>query len=332
MGEKDTDADSLLVSDPAVAGFVRYLEVERNASPHTVAGYLQDLRQFSAFVWEDAPPPHDWTTVDRFHARRFLMVFQKSGSAPTTTGRKLASLRSFFRHLQREDRVTANPFTGLHGPKQPRQLPDVLSVEEIDRLLAAPMRIYEREIKTGGKPDGRSGGEALQRYFALRDQALLEVLYSTGARVSEAAGMTLKALDLLSGVVVVRGKGKKERLCPLGNPASQALREALQAAEEIWPVAGKSAVPLFRNKRGEPLTPRSIERMMKVMLPEAGLSAEFSPHALRHSFATHLLDAGADLRCVQELLGHASLSTTQIYTHVSIERLKKVYQDAHPRA
>jgi len=311
---------------------VRYLELERNASPHTVAGYLQDLRQFAAFVWEDAPPPYDWTTVDRFHARRFLMVFQKSGSAPTTTGRKLASLRSFFRHLQREDRVTANPFTGLHGPKQPRQLPDVLSVEEIDRLLAAPMRIYEREIKTGGKPDGRSGGEALQRYFALRDQALLEVLYSTGARVSEAAGMTLKALDLLSGVVVVRGKGKKERLCPLGNPASQALREALQAAEEIWPVAGKSAVPLFRNKRGEPLTPRSIERMMKVMLPEAGLSAEFSPHALRHSFATHLLDAGADLRCVQELLGHASLSTTQIYTHVSIERLKKVYQDAHPRA
>jgi len=290
------------------------------------------LRQFAVFVWEEASPPYDWTTADRFHARRFLMTFQKSGSAPTTTGRKLASLRSFYRHLQREERVVASPFTGLHGPKQSRQLPDVLSIEEVDRLLAAPMRVYERELKTGGRPDQRRGGVALQHYFALRDRAVLEVLYSTGARVSEAAGMTVKSLDLLSGVVVVRGKGKKERLCPLGNPATRALREALQAAEDIWPSVGKTAVPLFRNKRGEPLTTRSIERMMKRYLPEAGLSAEFSPHALRHSFATHLLDAGADLRCVQELLGHASLSTTQIYTHVSIERLRQVYQEAHPRA
>jgi integrase/recombinase XerC len=172
----------------------------------------------------------------------------------------------------------------------------------------------------------------LTYYFALRDRALLETLYSTGARVSEVAAMTQKALDLLAGVVIVRGKGKKERLCPLGNPAARAIRAAMQEADSIWPSAGKQAVPLFRNKRGEPLTPRSIERMMKTMLTEAGLSADFSPHALRHSFATHLLDAGADLRCVQELLGHASLSTTQIYTHVSVERLKKVYQDSHPRA
>lgn len=322
-----------MAQDPAVAGFVRYLEVERNASRHTVAAYLQDLLQFAAFVWEDAPAPYDWTTADRFHARRFLMAFQKSGSAPATTGRKLASLRSFFRHLEREDQVTVNPFTGLHGPKQPRNLPDVLSVAEVERLLAVPMQVYEREVKTGrtAGPGGRSK-EPFTRYFALRDQAILEVLYSTGARVSEAAGMTAKDLDLLSGVVVVRGKGKKERLCPLGGPAARALRAAMQAAESIWESGQKRSTPLFRNKRGEPLTPRSIERMMQKMLPEAGLSADFSPHALRHSFATHLLDAGADLRCVQELLGHASLSTTQIYTHVSIERLKKVYQDAHPRA
>lgn len=320
----------LVEADPAVAGFVRYLEVERNASRHTVSAYLQDLRQFAEFVWEEKAPPYEWSTVDRFHARRFLMVFQKSGSAPTTTGRKLASLRAFFRHLQREEQVAANPFSGLHGPKQPRQLPDVLSVDEIDRLLAAPMKIYERETATEAKREPHPKG--LQRYFALRDRALLEVLYSTGARVSEVAAMTQKALDLLGGVVVVRGKGKKERLCPLGGPATRAIREALQEADAIWPSAGKQIVPLFRNKRGEPLTPRSIERMMKKMLAEASLSSEFSPHALRHSFATHLLDAGADLRCVQELLGHASLSTTQIYTHVSIERLKEVYQDAHPRA
>jgi len=325
------DADGLMAGDPVVAGFVRYLEIERNASRHTVAGYLQDIVQFASFAWEDASPPYNWAGADRFQARRFLMGFQKSGSAPTTTGRKLASLRSFFKHLEREDIVTMNPFAGLHGPKQPRKLPDVLSVSEIERLLAVPMALYVRQA-TAARAGG--GGEPpLLHYFAQRDRALLEVLYSTGARVSEAAGMTVKDLDLLSGVVTVRGKGKKERLCPLGGPAERALRETLQTADGIWGgVGNKAAKPLFRNKRGEPLTPRSIERMMKKMLPEAGLSAEFSPHALRHSFATHLLDAGADLRCVQELLGHASLSTTQIYTHVSIERLKAVYKDAHPRA
>jgi integrase/recombinase XerC len=325
------NADGLVSADPAVSGFVRYLEIERNASRHTVAGYLQDILQFAAFVWEESPaPPFDWTKADRFHARRFLMAFQKNGSAPTTTGRKLASLRSFFKHLEREEVVMANPFTGLHGPKQPRKLPDVLSVAEIERLLAVPMALYTRQAAEAR--DGDGGEPRLLHYFALRDRALLEVLYSTGARVSEAAGMTGKDLDLLSGVVTVRGKGKKERLCPLGGPAERALREAMRTAESIWGDSKKTVTPLFRNKRGEPLTTRSIERMMKKMLPEAGLSAEFSPHALRHSFATHLLDAGADLRCVQELLGHASLSTTQIYTHVSIERLKKVYKDAHPRA
>ncbi len=332
------DADGLIATDPAVAGFVRYLEIERNASRYTVAGYLQDLLQFAAFVWEDGLPPFDWATADRFHARRFLMDFQKSGSAPATTGRKLSSLRSFFRHLEREDRVAVNPFTGLHGPKRLQRLPDVLSVAEVERLLATPMRVYERMAGAtrtdGGVP--RQGGpravEPYARYYALRDRAILEVLYSTGARVGEAAGMMEKDLDLLSGVVRVRGKGKKERLCPLGGPASRALREVLQAADRIWGGTNRAVKPFFRNKRGEPLTSRSMERMMKAMLPEAGLSADFSPHALRHSFATHMLDAGADLRCVQELLGHASLSTTQIYTHVSIERLRKVYQDAHPRA
>jgi len=319
-------------SDPIVIGFVSYLEVERNASRHTVSAYLQDIGQFVEYVRDPEEKkldkPVDWGGIDRFQARGFLMEFQRCGSAPSTTGRKLASLRSFFKYMERESQIKVNPFSGLHAPKKARNLPDVLSIEEIERLLIAPKRIFERMC------DEQKGKviDALKAYFALRDRALLEVLYSTGARVSEVAGMTEKDMDLLSGFVTVRGKGKKERLCALGVPAGKVVRETLDAANLIWGSSRKAVTPLFRNKRGEPITPRSIERMMKKYLAEAGLSSEFSPHALRHSFATHLLDAGADLRSVQELLGHASLSTTQIYTHVTIERLKKVYQEAHPHA
>ncbi len=319
--------DSIVSSDSAVTGFMNYLAVERNASRHTIVAYMQDIEQFVAFVWEDETAPFDWRSVDRFQARRFLMEFQRCGSAPATTGRKLASLRSFYKFMERESLVSINPFTGLRAPKQPRKLPNVLSVQEIGRLLGSPVRVYEHLQAKARKPL-----DPLISYFALRDQAILEVLYSTGARVSEAASLTEKDMDLLSGFVTVRGKGKKERLCPIGGPASRALRLALAQADVLWAGKNKAVKPLFRNKRGEPITPRSIERMMKKYLAEAGLSAEYSPHALRHSFATHLLDAGADLRSVQELLGHASLSTTQIYTHVTIERLKRVYKDAHPRA
>ncbi len=318
------------ISDPVIIGFVNYLEVERDASRHTISAYLQDISQFIEYVRDpsEKDEPVDWTSIDRFQARGFLMEFQRCGSAPATTGRKLASLRSFFKHMERESQITLNPFSGLHAPKKARDLPDVLSVAEIDKLLGAPERLFERVRK-----DCKGTSlYALKAYFALRDQALLEVLYSTGARVSEVAGMTEKDMDLLSGFVTVRGKGKKERLCALGVPAGKVLRKTLASAEMIWDRGRKAATPLFRNKRGEPITPRSIERMMKKYLAEAGLSHEFSPHALRHSFATHLLDAGADLRSVQELLGHASLSTTQIYTHVTVERLKKVYQNTHPHA
>jgi len=315
--------------DPRVATFLRYLQAERNVSSHTTAAYLRDITQFAAFVWEQPEIPLDWSQVDRFHARRFLMLFQKAGAAPATTARKLASLRSFFRYLEREAVVQTNPFGGLRGPKQPRTLPDVLSVAEITRLLEAPAQRYQRESKAGIN----HRNPTFQHYAMLRDTAILEVLYSSGARVGEAAGMRIGDLDLLSGVVVVRGKGKKERLCPLGTPALRALRRALEAAEACFALPHpQRPTPLFRNKHGGPLTARSIERLMKQALTQAGLPSAYSPHALRHSFATHLLDAGADMRCVQELLGHASLSTTQIYTHVSIERLRQVYADAHPRA
>jgi integrase/recombinase XerC len=315
--------------DPCVALFCRYLETERNASRHTIVNYARDIAQFARLTWGDGGQrPAPWKDADRFAARRFLVAIQKAGGAAATAGRKLASLRSFFKFLEREEVVERNPFSGLRAPKRPRRLPEILSVAEVQRLLAAPLRAWRRRRGDGDAAD------AAAECAALRDTAILEVLYSTGARVSEVAGVTEGDVDLLGGVVKVRGKGKKERLCPLGGPACQALRAAMAAARALWPrPAGQSRqARVFLNRRGRPLSVRSIERMMKTCLREAGLNPGLSPHALRHSFATHMLDAGADLRCVQELLGHSSLSTTQLYTHVSVERLKKVYEDTHPRA
>jgi len=316
--------------DPCVKHFLSYLENERNASPHTISNYMLDIGQFAGFVWKGSVrPPLKWGDVDRFAARKFLVAFQKAGLQPATTGRKLAGLRSFYRFLEREEYVDQNPFAGLRGPKKTRGLPNVLSVAEINRLLRAPLKILKQRKQKG--KNVRLGPH--EEYAALRDAAILEVLYSTGARVSEIAGLTENNIDLLSGVVVVRGKGRKERMCPLGGPAAEAIEKMMKKGARLWPRARKGGGnPVFLNTRGQPITTRSIERMMKKCLVEAGLKSDISPHALRHSFATHMLDAGADLRSVQELLGHSSLSTTQVYTHVSVERLKKVYEDAHPRA
>ncbi|MCO5044173.1 MAG: tyrosine recombinase XerC [Kiritimatiellae bacterium] len=312
-------------NDPALEQFLRYLEAEKSASDHTIANYLMDIRQFILQQWgEAARPPFEWAAVDRFAGRRFLASFQKAGCAPATARRKLSSMRSFFRFLLREEWVKSNPFTGLALPRRVRKLPTVLSVHEVGRLLVAPLSEAPDE-------KDRTGFSACAR---LRDAAILELIYSTGMRLSEVAYLKEEQIDLLSGLIRVRGKGKKERLCPLGNPALKALRAYLDARELFLAMRGKRVrgSALFLNKIAGPLTPRSIERMMKKHLLAAGLNTARSPHALRHSFATHLLDAGADLRSVQELLGHASLSTTQIYTHVSIERLKDVYEKAHPRA
>ena len=317
--------------DPALEHFVRYLRGERNASEHTVANYAMDIRQFIVQQWgADARPPHRWKEVDRFAARRFLVSFQKSGSKPTTTRRKMSSLRSFFRFMLREEYAALNPFTGVVMPKRPRSLPKILSVAEVKRLLESPMAVPD-VAPVGAAP--RETG-AWGEYARWRDTAILEVLYSGGLRVAELTGLSDAQVDLFSGVARVRGKGKKERLSPLGSHAVRALQKAMELRDLLWVGWGKGGRPsaVFLNKNGGRLTPRSVERLMKRYLAFAGLNPNLSPHALRHSFATHLLDAGADLRSVQELLGHASLSTTQIYTHVSIERLKEVYEKAHPRA
>ncbi|MFC1452490.1 tyrosine recombinase [Verrucomicrobiota bacterium] len=316
--------------DPRVTDFRNYLEIERNASPHTVANYLRDIGQFSGLMGvQGARGVTPWAEADRFTARRFLVEFQKSGCRPATAGRKLASLRSFYRFLEREGHVDSNPFSGVRAPKRTRDLPEILSVGEVGKLLEEPIRVFRSE-----KRSSTEGCDPAREYTAARDAALLEVLYSTGARVSEVAGMHEKDVDLLSGVVSVMGKGKKERLCPLGAPACRAVRDVLNLGRARWPgaPAGRRGRAVFMNLAGGTLTPRSIERIMKKYLGSCGLNRRLSPHALRHSFATHMLDAGADLRSVQEMLGHASLSTTQIYTQVSVERLKKVYEEAHPRA
>ena len=327
----ETVGAAQLHADPCVVQFMAHLEHERNASPHTISNYLLDIAQFARFTWTvDALPPYAWGGVDRFLARAFLVDSQKRGSEATTTSRKLSSLRAFFRYMEREEMVEANPFTGLKAPKRARKLPHFLSVDEINRLLAAPMKCWtDRKVPKGDRE------RRMAEYAAKRDAAILEVLYSTGGRVGEVAGLSEAAVDMLTGVVQVRGKGKKERLCALGRPACRALKEAVNLRDALWPAItkrGRGVKPLFVNFRGERLTTRSIERLLKKYLVEARLNPAISPHALRHSFATHMLDAGADLRSVQELLGHASLSTTQIYTHVTVEKLKKVYDEAHPRA
>jgi integrase/recombinase XerC len=313
-----------VMKDKCVEHFVSYLENERNASGLTIRNYLVDIGQFIELAWSvDARAPFAWSDCDRFTARGFLVGFQKAGMKASTTGRKLSSLRSFYRFLEREEYIDQNPFGGLRAPKRGRNLPSVLSTAEVVRLLDAPLKVFK---KRAGKPTKE------HEYAALRDAAILEVLYSTGARVSEVAGLKKNRMDLLSGIIRVRGKGKKERLCPLGEPASRAVRAMMKVSEQLWEEGRSRENPVFRNLRGQMLSTRSIERSLKKYLIEAGLNSGITPHALRHSFATHMLDAGADLRSVQELLGHSSLSTTQIYTHVSVERLKKVYDDAHPRA
>ncbi len=319
-------------ADPCVRAFMRYLEVERNASAHTLNAYLIDIAQFARLTWgEHAQAPFAWPTVDKYAARRFIIQFQKNNATATTINRKLSGLRVFFKYLLREDKAGYNPFAAVLSPKRKKPLPKLLTVNEIERLLAAPRQVAASALALEKNPARCRWLE----YAELRDTAILEILYSAGMRLRELTGIKERDIDLLSGVVKVRGKGKKERLCPLGNPAAKALQAALQKRGELalnsrWP--DLRAAPVFIGHTGGPLTPRSVERIMKRYLREAGLDAGLSPHALRHSFATHLLDAGADLRSVQELLGHASLSTTQIYTHVTVERLKQVYDQAHPRA
>jgi len=313
--------------DESVAAFRRYLLAEKNSSEHTADGYVQDISQFAAFRWgADAASPFPWSRAVPEDARSFLMSFAREGARPTTVRRKLASLRAFYRFLLRESICEASPFAGLHGPKIPKPLPKVLTVEEAAAFLNAPRDELAERRRSGRLPS------PAEEYSLLRDAALFETLYSTGCRISEVTPLAWRQIGFSNGAVIVTGKGRKQRLCILGKPALNALRELRSAAESLFPSDSGDDSNVFLSERGHPFTPREAERRMKRHLARAGLPADLTPHKLRHSFATHLLDGGADLRSVQEMLGHSSLATTQVYTHVSIGRLRDVYHHSHPRA
>ena len=292
-----------------IDAFMRYLRLERNASPHTLDAYARDLRQLGEFLKEQsASGVIELRGVDRLAVRGFMAHLQQLGIGKSSLSRKISTLRSFFKFLRREGVLDNNPARLVSLPRKDNKLPSFLMKEEMELLLSAPN---------------------LSTLLGLRDRAILEVLYTTGIRVGGLVGLNREDLDLLGDTVRVREKGKKERLCPLGSYAVRALRNYLRR----YPGRGtQTPAPLFLNRSGGRLTARSVETLVDKYIRKSALKKKISPHSIRHSFATHLLDAGADLRAVQELLGHASLSTTQIYTHVSRERLKKVYDRAHPRA
>lgn len=309
---------------PAAERFRDYLATERNASPHTIDAYTADIAEFALRVREDENFD-DWAEIDRDQARSFVMMLHDNGDSKRSIQRKLSAMRSFFRFLIREEVVKSNPFNRMPGLKSDRPLPGIMNISEVERLIAAVAKYWNDAVaQERSRP-------ADAEFAAARDGAIVELIYSGGLRISEAMGANYGDLDWGRCVLLVRGKGKKERLAPIGTPALEALRRYLPFRREAG--GGRdNASPLFLNRFGERLTPRSFQRNMKNYLTEAGLPPDLTPHKLRHSFATHLLDAGADLRSVQELLGHKNLSTTQIYTHVSAERMKNVYRKAHPHA
>jgi integrase/recombinase XerC len=295
----------------AISRFLRYLDVERNASPLTIKSYREDLVSLAEYLTQSygqTPKPADVTPFD---LRGYVSALHEAGYAKTSVARRLASLRSFYRYAQREGLAGSNPAKPLRNPRRDRKLPHFLSTEEIGKLLATP---------------------SAKSASGLRDRAILETMYSAGLRVSEAVAINDEDIDFDNELVRVRGKGRRERLAPLGSYAIKAI-ETWRKARKLDPRGAKPrATPLFVNKFGRRLTTRSVARMLEKHLAAAGLDGRTTPHTLRHSFATHLLDRGADIRSVQELLGHKSLITTQIYTHVSTAGLRAAYERAHPRA
>jgi integrase/recombinase XerC len=291
----------------AITEFLDSLRIERNASPHTLRSYADDLGLFEQFLAESSVTTPDPSDADARRLRAYSAWLSGRGFAASTIARRLASLRSFFRFQRRQGNIELNPAESLRNPKQPKRLPNPLRVDEVVRLLEAI-------------PTDHSMGA--------RDRAMLETLYGGGLRVSELVGLNVDDLDSESALVRVRGKGRRERLCPIGPAATQSIAGYLAFRQPAR--VGEPA--LFLNRYGKRLTTRSVGRVFEARMKGLDLDPNSSPHTLRHSFATHLLDRGADLRGVQELLGHRRLTTTQIYTHVTRERLLDAYQESHPRA
>jgi integrase/recombinase XerC len=294
--------------DRHIESFLKMLRVERAVSPHTLRAYRGDLARFEAYLTGNNAAAVRWDRVDHRAIRDYLGDLQRGRLRPASLGRKLAAVRSLFRFLQKEGHIQTNPTRLVGSVRLPRRLPRVLTVDEAERLLETPV------------------GDHLR---AARDRAVLETFYSTGMRLSELTGLNLDDLDTAEGMVRVLGKGNKERIVPIGDKAVEAVKRYLAHPDRRTAARGP-AEPIFTNRRGLRLTVRTIARI--VARTAAPLGRPVTPHVLRHSFATHLLEGGADLRVIQEWLGHSRLSTTQRYTHVTVDQLMKVYDDAHPRA
>lgn len=305
--------------DPYVKKFDAYMVGERNVSESTRSNYLVDVAQLvtSRFGFE-AEGPFDWAEIQDLDVRKFLITLSKNGAEATTVARKLAAVRTFFRFLRREGAIVRNPTMYLRSPKQAKKLPRILSIEETESFLQQPLKDFAAGM--------------LSQHAAIRDTALFESLYSTGCRISELIALKWGEIDFARGTAIVKGKGSKERLVVFGREAVRALTALRKVVERKREELANDDAVIFLTDTLKPIYARYVERQMKRYLASAMLPTDLSPHKLRHSFATHLLDAGADLRSVQEMLGHASLNTTQIYTHVSIEKLRDEYSKFHPRA
>jgi len=297
-----------------IAEFLTYLDKQRGHSPNTVKAYLRDLAAFAAFCDRHYGGDWRWDSVDRLGIRGFLGDLQRKGLSKRSAARALSAVRSLYRYLQENHGVANNIASTARMPKLDKRLPTYMDREQTQSLFAWA--------------EARAAGD---EFGATRDLAMLELFYSTGIRLSELSGMNLEDLDLLSDQAKVRGKGRKERIVPVGSRAVAALRRYLTHREIAVARPGGDRRAVFVNRQGRRLSARGVQRAIHLMFDAVG-GDTLRVHSLRHTFATHMLDAGADLRAVQELLGHASLSTTQVYTHTSVERLKKVYNQAHPRA
>lgn len=288
--------------DKYIDKFMRYLEIEKNYSAHTILNYRMDLEDFKKFCGEI-----DLERIDYLFLRKYLAVLKEKNLGNRTIGRRLSALRSFFRFLTRENHLKVNPILMLSSPKLDKHLPSFMTEEEVSKVIEAAFPKNDKDE------------------LVLRDRAILETFYSSGLRISELVALDLSTVDFISGIIKVMGKGKKERVVPVGDIALKTIRNYLQARK-------KENEAVFLNKNGRRITTRGVRGIVDKYLKRAGILRGISAHTLRHSFATHLLNRGADLRTVQELLGHANLSTTQIYTHLTTEKLKSVYDKAHPHA
>ncbi|MFD1067583.1 tyrosine recombinase XerC [Oceanobacillus locisalsi] len=290
--------------------FIAYLQIEKNASPYTVQYYRTDLETFGAFMQREEV--NDLKDVSYREVRVFLTELYQDGLSRRSVSRKISSLRSFYRFLERDNHVTANPFSQLSLPKSEKPVPGFLYEEELEKLFCV---------------------SDVQTDLGQRDQALLEVLYGTGIRVSECQQLQIQDIDFSIGTIFVKGKGRKERYVPFGSFAEAALQKYLfHGRKNLLNKSNSITENVFLNARGKPITTRGIRTVLNKIVERASINIQVHPHKLRHTFATHMLNEGADLRSVQELLGHESLSSTQIYTHVSKEHLKKAYMKSHPRA